>query len=97
MPPVLTKTWFHTGAYREGGRITRQFEKEYFQEPGLSPDDIAAQLLPDTVLPPDLTGEDQRSCPALKGTMLRQEVYALGWLGSERATPIALQKQTMAC
>ena len=31
-PPVLTKTWFHTGAYLEGGRISRHFEDEYYRE-----------------------------------------------------------------
>ncbi len=29
-PPVLTKTWFHTGAFLEKNRLLNQFEKEYW-------------------------------------------------------------------
>ena len=36
IPPVLTRTWFHTGAYIDGDRISRQFEREYYREPGLT-------------------------------------------------------------
>jgi len=32
IPPVLTKTWFHTGAYIEGSRISRLFEEDYYRE-----------------------------------------------------------------
>jgi hypothetical protein len=32
VPPVLTKTWFHTGAFLEGRRISRHFEHEYYRE-----------------------------------------------------------------
>ena len=32
VPPVLTKTWFHTGAYFEEGIISKQFEEEYYRE-----------------------------------------------------------------
>jgi RHS repeat-associated protein len=73
VPPVLTKTWFHTGAYFEQGRISRQFEREYYREGG------PTLLLKDTVLPTDnLTSEEIReACRSLKGAMLRQEVYGL--------------------
>ena len=90
VPPVHTKTWFHTGAFLENQRISKLFEREYYREPALrvsGPSDAnkqakdrvtAAQLLPDTLLPSDLTAqEEQEACRALKGTMLRQEVYAL--------------------
>jgi hypothetical protein len=36
VPPVRTRTWFHTGAYLDGVGISRQFEAEYYREPGLS-------------------------------------------------------------
>jgi RHS repeat-associated protein len=76
VPPVHTKTWFHTGVYLDGERISRQFEGEHYREPGLTDQEFRAQLLPDTRLPPDLTlEEDREACRALKGTMLRQEVY----------------------
>src|SRR5213078_3926868 len=32
VPPACTKTWFHTGAYTEGERISRRFEDEYYHE-----------------------------------------------------------------
>ena len=30
VPPRLTRTWFHTGAFLDGSRISRQFENEYY-------------------------------------------------------------------
>jgi hypothetical protein len=57
-PPLLTKTWLHTGAFIEGGRITKQFDHEYYYEEtdtsgasGLTDQQLAAMLIPDTVLP----------------------------------------------
>ncbi len=77
MPPVHTKTWFHTGAWLDRDHLSRQFEAEYDREPGLSDDEFRALLLPDTTLPVDLTIEEEReACRGLKGQMLRQEVYA---------------------
>ncbi len=76
-PPVHTKTWFHTGVFLDRDRISRHYSLEYFREPGLSDAAFAAQLLPDTVLPADLSLEEEReACRALKGSMLRQEIYA---------------------
>jgi RHS repeat-associated protein len=77
VPPVVTKTWFHTGAFIEGGRISRLYEDDYFREPGLSDDEFRAMLLADTVLPAGLSPEESREgCRALKASILRQEVYA---------------------
>jgi hypothetical protein len=71
-PPVLTKTWFHTGAFFDRARIAKQYAREYYAL------DAQAPELPDAVLPPDLSPKDVReACRALKGQMLRQEVYAL--------------------
>ncbi len=89
VPPVLTRTWFHTGAYLDRDHISDFYagigkgDGEYYREPSLRGDDAndsaaEALLLPDTVLPPGLTSEEEReACRALKGSMLRQEVYAL--------------------
>lgn len=89
VPPVLTKTWFHTGAYLEGGPISRQFEGEYYKEPdlseqvpGLTPEQMSAMLLEDTILPSDLSpaltpGEAREACRSLKGSILRQEIWGL--------------------
>ncbi len=77
VPPVLTKTWFHTGVYIDREHISRQFEHEYYRAPGLSDAEFQALLLPDSTLPTGLTIEEEReACRALKGMMLRQEVYA---------------------
>jgi RHS repeat-associated protein len=85
VPPVLTRTWFHTGVYVGRDHVSDYFaglapghHGEYYREPGL--DDVQAQalLLPDTVLPDELSlAEEREACRALKGSMLRQEVYAL--------------------
>ena len=85
MPPVLTKTWFHTGIYIKGGKISRHLAHEYYLEGstgcgegGLSREQLQAMLLDDTILPDGLLPEEAReACRSLKGAMLRQEVYAL--------------------
>lgn len=86
VPPVLTKTWFHTGIYLGRDHVSDFFAGllddkdvgEYYREPGLTNDQARERLLPDTVLPESLTIDEAReACRALKGMMLRQEVYAL--------------------
>jgi RHS repeat-associated protein len=84
VPPVLTRTWFHTGAYPNGAKVTRIYDEEYYREsdlaegvPGLTEAEFEAMLLPDTVLPPGLDGDEIREAiRSLKGAMLRQEIYA---------------------
>jgi RHS repeat-associated protein len=91
VPPVLTKTWFHTGVYLGRGHVSDFFAGlidandvgEYYREPGLADTEARALLLEDTVLPENLTLEEEREARrALKGSMLRQEVYGLD--GSQR-------------
>jgi hypothetical protein len=83
-PPILTRTWYHTGAYVEGEAVSRVYEKEYYREPGLTEAEFRAQLLPDTVLPPGLGPAEMReACRALKSKVLRREVYGLD--GSEQS------------
>jgi RHS repeat-associated protein len=78
VPPVLTKTWFHTGAYPMGPYVTRIYDEEYWSEPGLTADQASAMLLPDSPLEAGWTGEEIREAlRSLKSAMLRQEVYAL--------------------
>jgi len=84
VPPMLTRTWFHTGVFFARGRVSRQFEHEYYQEQGLSDAEGRAMLLDDTVLPAGLaTPQAREACRALKGSILRQEIYALD--GTEAA------------
>jgi RHS repeat-associated protein len=86
IPPVYTKTWFHTGVYLGRRHISNFFAGlldesdtgEYYREPGLSDEEAARLLLPDTPLPEGLSVQEAgQACRALKGAMLRQEVYAL--------------------
>lgn len=75
LPPVITKTWFHNGAFREEARLEAYFKdparQEYFTG------DARASFLPDTDLPPDLTYDEMREAArALKGSILRHEIYA---------------------
>jgi RHS repeat-associated protein len=91
VPPVLTKTWFHTGIYLRGEAISRHLAHEYYLEgeglggrSRLTSEQIRAMLLDDTVLSKELTAEEVReACRSLKGVTLRQEVYALD--GSEQS------------
>jgi RHS repeat-associated protein len=84
VPPVLTRTWYHTGVHFGRDRVSRLFSHEYYREPGLSDAQAHAMLLEDTFLPPDLTLQEEREASrALKGLMLRQETYA------DDSTPLA--------
>ncbi len=77
IPPILTKTWYHTGAYVDEKNISNQYKKEYFREPEISDEYSDSLLLPDTLLPSGLSAlEEQEACRALKGSVLRQEIYA---------------------
>jgi RHS repeat-associated protein len=98
VPPVLTKTWFHIGIYlgRDhisnffAGLLNAQDRGEYYREPELTDTQAQALLLPDTELPTGLSlGEEREACRALKGAMLRQEIYALD------DTPKAAQPYTV--
>jgi RHS repeat-associated protein len=116
VPPVLTKTWFHTGVFLGGERVSRHLEHEYYREgdlsdsiTGLTEEQLDAMLLPDTVLPttillPDssrqaypMTGEEIReACRALRGSILRQEVYGLdGTDASDRPYSVSESNYTL--
>ncbi|MEV6409492.1 SpvB/TcaC N-terminal domain-containing protein [Streptomyces bobili] len=92
VPPVLTRTWFHTGIHLGGAQVADFFaglldadgKGEYYREPGLTDEQARALLLADTALPAGLTTEEERqACRALRGSVLRQEVYALDGTGTE--------------
>lgn len=71
LPPVRTVTWFHTGAWLERERLERALVGEYYNQDPLAP------LLPDTTLPSGLSIREEREATrALRGRILRQEVYA---------------------
>ena len=58
MPPVLTKTWFHTGAYFGEAAVSAYMQGEYYAEgdpstdvAGLTSAQLSNLLLDDTILP----------------------------------------------
>nr|WP_284446580.1 SpvB/TcaC N-terminal domain-containing protein [Fluviibacter phosphoraccumulans] len=99
VPPIHTKTWYHTGIYTDrkhvsdffAGLLNSDDTGEYYRTLGLSDDETEALLLPDTVLPPSLTLDEEReACRALRGQMLRQEVYTDD--AGPEATPEQIQR-----
>src|SRR5439155_10270274 len=84
VPPVWTKTWFHTGAFVDKDRISKYLAHEYYSE-GDSAKGIDDTVPPSTILLPDgsrlaydLSAEEiTEACRALRGSILRQEIYAL--------------------
>ncbi len=71
-PPMLTKTWYHTGIYLAEDKLLRQYQKEYWQG------DTQAYAMPATkfcfIDTPDgdaLIGAHR----SLEGAVLRTEVY----------------------
>ncbi|WP_437710025.1 SpvB/TcaC N-terminal domain-containing protein [Sorangium sp. So ce448] len=90
LPPVLTKTWFHTGAWIEGAKISAQYEREYYAG------DAAAVRLADTLLCEDLGAVEMReACRALKGRPLREEIYALDG-SAEEPRPYVVKEHSYA-
>ncbi|OAL53574.1 SpvB domain-containing protein, partial [Pyrenochaeta sp. DS3sAY3a] len=77
VPPVYTKTWFHTGAFFDQDAISHHMAGEYFGSP-TGDGAFKETLLEDTILPPvELTPDEMREASrALKGHVLRKEVYA---------------------
>ncbi len=70
-PPVLTKTWYHTGACTREGGLLKQYKKEYFPVAGWD------DSMPIATFPAGMdAAEFFEAHRALKGLPLRQEVYA---------------------
>jgi RHS repeat-associated protein len=70
LAPVRTRTWFHTGAWRAEGSLAAAFAEEYSSAGGLAA--LAMPSVPTGLSPIEL----REAHRALKGQMLRQEVYA---------------------
>jgi RHS repeat-associated protein len=72
LPPVWTRIWYHTGAFFGAEDIAARLAREYW---ALDPQAPRPQP---TILPPGASVEEMReACRALRGRVLRQEVYAL--------------------
>jgi RHS repeat-associated protein len=75
-PPRRTRNWFHTGAYFDAETVSTQYAHEYSADLG--------QLLVDSVLPPEaIPAEAREAARALRGHLLRQEVYGLDGTAAE--------------
>ncbi len=92
VPPVVTRTWFHTGALIDGRRISRQFEDEYYNEgdTSLGEDELSeiqlrSMLLDDTIIPNSVRLPD--------GTMLPWTISAEEVLEASRSLKGAILRQ----
>ncbi|PNP61027.1 hypothetical protein FNYG_14241 [Fusarium nygamai] len=88
IPPIHTKTWIHTGAWQEDGRLQAHFQCEYWNDPSHDNTDGADPssriIFPDSVkqgsfqMPYHLSPSEARQATgSLKGLVLHSEIYAL--------------------
>jgi RHS repeat-associated protein len=71
LPPMHTKTWYHTGVYSGRDVVSQHMATEYYTA------DPQGTLLPDSLLQGTLSVQEEReACRALKGAVLRQEIFA---------------------
>jgi RHS repeat-associated protein len=80
VPPVHTKTWYHTGVFVNRSAVSRQMAHEYYGAASLGDaqsENVTASLLVDSILPSELVDIDaqREACRALKGRVIRVEVY----------------------
>lgn len=79
VPPILTKTWYHTGAWLQEASLFEQYKREYFQD-----EQVAKVFKPrfDWGDHKPSTEEVRQAHMALKETVLHSEVYGID--GSEQ-------------
>jgi RHS repeat-associated protein len=71
LPPVWTRTWYHTGAFFDREDIAARLAEEYYVG------DPQAPKLATTILPVQASAEELReACRTLRGQILREEIYA---------------------
>jgi RHS repeat-associated protein len=88
VPPIYTRTWFHTGASRERNALESALLARARGNPG------GMRRLAVTVLPPDLDRHELAdACRALRGQQLRQEVYGLDESALEREPYLITETQ----
>jgi len=85
-PAVITRSWFHTGAFLNRNKFFHLLQDEYYpgaliKEGKITDAEVIRTLdkyiLPETGLQTDLSTDDLiESCRALKGLPLRKEVYS---------------------
>ncbi|KAK4207638.1 virulence plasmid 65kDa B protein-domain-containing protein [Rhypophila decipiens] len=89
IPPIHTKTWIHTGAWREeDDQIQARFQHEYWEDPYRDnikePGQLHRNIFPNSIkagsfdMPHDLSpSEARQAARSLKGSVLHSEMYAL--------------------
>jgi RHS repeat-associated protein len=88
--PVLTKTWFHTGAFFQQGDLLTRFRLEYFQNPSVAEHHLLLPELPAAIAAAQERREAARAC---KGMTIRQEIYALDGLPGISETPYTVAER----
>jgi RHS repeat-associated protein len=99
--PVLTRTWSHTGAFIDAGKVSLQYESEYWLEPALrgppAPIGLAAMRLADSTLGDGLTPFEMREAfRALKGRVLRVEVFDADPSGLPLGNPYSVSESNFS-
>lgn len=70
VPPVYTRSWYHTGVLNGEQAVDKAYQAMFFQGDG------QAYTFPDNVLPKGMDEETTRQAHmALKGHLIRQEIY----------------------
>ena len=87
LPPVVTKSWYHTGAWKTGKSLLAHYEQEWFDPSAVAPPSpppgetatpyAAEPRLAASAMPQGVSAlEHHQAYRALAGQLLRQEVYA---------------------
>jgi RHS repeat-associated protein len=80
LPPVLTRRWFHTGVLAHGAKLEAAYAGEFYTG------DAKAWPRPTSTVPAGLDADVTREAwRALRGQLLREEVYALDASDQEKA------------
>jgi YD repeat-containing protein len=92
-PPVVTRSWTHTGAYFDGLQLADRFASEFWPA-GIEPAPPPPPSLPVPPLPGELSGDERREAVrAMAGQSIRREVYALDGTAAE-AHPFVINQST---
>ncbi|MEM9458242.1 MAG: SpvB/TcaC N-terminal domain-containing protein [Myxococcota bacterium] len=84
LPPVVSKSWFHTGAWFDEHTLLERYQTEWFDRASHSATDKSEPRLDAPRVPGGLTAHEQHQAHrALAGALIRQEIYAED--GSEHA------------
>ncbi len=90
-PKILTKTWYHTGAYLQKSKILNHFKKEYYRNPQIEecqlPDARIEYIGDNTTVYDEI--EAHRAC---KNMMLRKEVFSYDTNNKLIETPYVVEE-----